>query len=279
MRHRRPAHLGSARLAGVRGARALRIVAVSALVAIGCGEGPVEWSAMRTATAEPSVQLAPDGALLPDTMAALAARIRSPEGGVCPGSLVVSRARPRLYAAWWRARPDSGAHLLAAHSENDGGTWSIPSPVDTTDQSVTGCNRAPPAIAADSASGYVHVVFSLLGREGPGLFYAHSMDAGATFHAAVPIFYGDRTGRSSVAADGDAVAVAFEDPNGRTPRIGLALSRTMGPIFEERLLPISDDHDCATRPIVAWRGRQLAVAWRRGDPTDTTSDVLAVRTG
>ena len=279
MRHRRPAHLGSARLAGVRGARMLHVVAVSALVALGCGEGPVEWSAMRTATAEPSVQLAPDGALLPDTMAALAARIRSPEGGVCPGSLVVSRAGPRLYAAWWRARPDSGAHLLAAHSENGGGSWSIPSPVDTTDQSVTGCNRAPPAIAADSASGYVHVVFSLLGREGPGLFYAHSMDAGATFHSAVPIFYGDRLGRSSVAADGDVVAVAFEDPNSRSPRVGLALSRTMGHIFEERLLPISDDNGIATHPLAAVRGRRIAVAWQRAAASDSTPAVLAIRTG
>ena len=233
---------------------------------------------MRTATAEPSVQLAPDGALRPDTMAALAARVRPPEGGVCPGSLVVSRAGSRLYAAWWRVQPDSGAFLLAAHSE-DGGAWSVPSPVDTTDQSVTGCDRAPPAIAADSASGYVHVVFSLLGKEGPGLFYAHSMDAGATFHAAVPIFYGDRLGRSSVAADGDVVAVAFEDPNSRSPRVGLALSRTMGHIFEERLLPVSDDNGTATHPLAAVRGRRIAVAWQRAVASDGTPAVLAIRTG
>ncbi|HKH91605.1 MAG TPA: hypothetical protein VKA54_07370 [Gemmatimonadaceae bacterium] len=234
---------------------------------------------MRTATTEPSVQLAPDGALRPDTIAALVARIRPPEGGVCRGSLVVSRAGSRLYAAWWRVRSDSGAHLLAAYSANDGGAWSAPSPVDTTDQSVTGCNRAPPAIAADSASGYVHVVFSLLGREGPGLFYAHSMDAGATFHSAVPIFYGDRLGRSSVAADGDVVVVAFEDPNSRRPRVGLALSRTMGHIFEERLLPVSDDNGIATHPLAAVRGRRIAVAWQRGAASDSTPAVLAIRTG
>jgi hypothetical protein len=66
------------------------------------------------------------------------------------------------------------------------------------------------------------------------------------------------------------VAVAFEDPNSRTPRIGLALSHTMGHIFEERLLPISDDNEIASRPLVAVRGRRLAVAWLRGDPTDET---------
>jgi hypothetical protein len=212
-------------------------------------------------------------------MAMLAARIPPPEGTVCPGSLALSRAGGRLYAAWWRVRPDSGALLLAAHTEDGGRSWSAPAPVDTTDQSVSGCNRSPPAIAADSASGYVHVVFALLGREGPGLFYAHSMDAGATFHAAVPIFYGDRLGRSSVAADGDLVAVAFEDPNSRTSRIGLALSRTMGHIFEERVLPISDDHGVATHPVAAVRGRRIAVAWHRRAPSDSAAAVLAVRTG
>src|SRR5215218_850691 len=278
MSHRRTAHLGSACPAGVRGACALLLAAVISL-ALGCGEGPVEWSAMRTATAASSVQLAHDGALRPDTMAALAARVRPPEGSVCPGSLVVSRAGSRLYAAWWRVQPDSGAFLLAAHSDDDGGAWSVPSPVDTTDQSVTGCDRAPSAIAADSASGYVHVGFSLLGKEGPGLFYAHSMDAGATFHAAVPIFYGDRLGRSSVAADGDIVVVAFEDPNSRSPRVGLALSRTMGHIFEERLLPVSDDNGTATHPLAAVRGRRIAVAWQRAVASDGTPAVLAIRTG
>ena len=275
MLHRGTARLGSARIAAARAAR-LTLVTVALL---GCGEPPVQWDATRTSPATSVGMVAPDGALGPDTLAALATRVPPPDPGVCPGSLVLSRAGGRLYAAWWRVRPDSGALLLAAHTENAGGSWSAPAPVDTTDQSVSGCNRSPPAIAADSASGYVHVVFALLGREGPGLFYAHSMDAGATFHEAVPIFYGDRLGRSSVAADGDLVAVAFEDPNSRTPRIGLALSRTMGHIFEERLLPISDDHGVATHPQTAVRGRRIAVAWHRRAPSDSAPAVLAVRTG
>lgn len=275
MRHRGIAHLGSARTAGARAVRGM-IVAIALLA---CAEPPVRWDDTRTAAASSSGTIAPDGALVPDTMAMLAARIPPPDRALCPGSLVLSRAGTRLYAAWWRVRPDSGALLLAAHTDDDGRTWSTPAPVDTTDRAVSGCTRSAPAIAADSASGYVHVVFALLGREGPGLFYAHSMDAGATFHAAVPIFYGDRLGRSSVAADGDLVAVAFEDPNSRTPRIGLALSRTMGHIFEERLLPISDDHGVATKPVTAVRGRRIAVAWHRRAPSDSASAVLAVRTG
>jgi len=269
---------GSARLGSARIAAAVRAATAIAALLAACTESPVAWDETRSPKTVSGDALTADGTLRPDSMAMLAARVASPETSACPGSLVLSRAGRRLYAAWWRVRPDSGALLRAAHSDDDGRTWSTPAAVDTTDQSVSGCGRTPPAIAADSASGYVHVVFALLGREGPGLFYAHSMDGGATFHAAVPIFYGDRLGRSSVAADGQMVAVAFEDPNSRAPRIGLALSHTMGHIFEERL-PVSDDNEIASRPLVALRGRRLAVAWLRGDPTDEVPDVPAVRTG
>jgi hypothetical protein len=266
-------HRGSARLGSARIADAMRAAIAVAAVITACADSPVAWDETRPGRTSIGDAVAPDGTLGPDSMAMLAARIPSPDASVCPGSLVLSGAGRRLYAAWWRVRADSGALLRASHTDDEGRTWSPPAAVDTTDQSVSGCRRTPPAIAD------VHVVFALLGREGPGLFYAHSMDGGATFHSAVPIFYGDRLGRSSVAADGDMVAVAFEDPNSRTPRIGLALSHTMGHIFEERLLPISDDNEIASRPLVAVRGRRLAVAWLRGDPTDETPDVPAVRTG
>jgi hypothetical protein len=124
----------------------------------------------------------------------------------------------------------------------------------------------------------VHVTYALLAREGPGIFFSHSMDGGATFHAPVPILYGDRLGRTSVAADGDLVVVGFEDPNSTTPRIGLAISHTMGHIFEDRLVPVSDAHGTATRPLTAVRGRRIAVAWeRRG--SEGAPAALAVRAG
>jgi hypothetical protein len=150
--------------------------------------------------------------------------------------------------------------------------------VDSTDQSVAGCGRPAPAIAADSTTGYVHVTYALLAREGPGLFFSHSMDGGITFHSPVPILYGERLGRTSVAADGNHVAVAFEDPNSAAPRVGLALSRTMGHIFEERILPVSDGHGAASRPLVAVSGNHVAIAWREGaDSADGVT--LRVRRG
>ena len=180
----------------------------------------------------------------------------------CPGTLRLSRARRTLHAVWWSPRADSGSRLLAAHSDDDGATWSPVATVDSLDRGVAGCRRAPPSSAADSASGYVHVAYAMHAPEGSGLFFAHSMDGGASFHAPVPLLYGERLGRTSIAADGDRVAVAFEDPNSGTPRVGLALSGTMGHIFEERVLPVSFDNSTASHPLVAVRGTRISVAWR-----------------
>ena len=262
--------------------RLLSHVAAALLLALAsaCMSPPVDWTAQRSmplATDSARV-LAADGTLHPDTLLALTTRIMPPASGICPGSLRLARAGASLYAAWWTPRPDSSANLLSSRSLDGGRHWSAPAAVDTSDAGLTGCRRIAPSIAADSVSGYVHVTYAMVAPEGPGLFFAHSMDEGVTFHSPVAILYGDRLGRTSVAADGDLVIVAFEDPNSTTPRVGLAISRTMGHIFEQRILPLSDDVGTATRPLTAVRGRQIAVAWeQRAAPTSPAA--LDVRVG
>lgn len=247
------------------------------LACAACTADPVDWEPRRVVPhASADTVLRSDLTFGADTTAALRAALTPPPGPVCSSSLQVAASRRTLFAVWWAPSPDSGARLLAARSSDEGRSWSAPAPVDTTDVGVTGCRRAPPAIAADSTSGYVHVTYALQAAEGPGLFFSHSMDGGVTFHAPVPILYGERLGRTSVAADGDLVAVAFEDPNSTTPRIGLALSRTMGHIFEHRIIPVSDENGAASHPQVGMRGRRIAVAWAAG-PAD--SSLLAVRFG
>lgn len=251
-----------------------------ALTVAGCAAPPVEWTPARLVDRPAAAEVAidADGRARTDTMAALAQRLPPPSTTICAGSLRVASARGTLFGVWWAPRADSGVRLLAARSSDGGHSWSSPSPVDTTDVGIGGCRREPPAIAADSASGYVHVTYALQAAEGPGLFFSHSMDGGVTFHAPVPILYGERLGRTSVAADGDLVIVGFEDPNSRTPRVGLALSSTMGHIFEHRILPLSDDNGPASHPRTAARGRRVAVAWDPAPPGGAPR-ALVVRVG
>jgi hypothetical protein len=245
-----------------------------------CAAPPVDWTAQHSTPlgSDSARVLVADGSLRPDTMLALVSRVAAPSTNICPGSLRLAAGGPTLFAAWWAPRADSSAALLSARSIDGGRHWSAAAPVDTADKGVSGCQRLAPAIAADSASGYVHLTYAMLAPEGPGLFFAHSMDDGVTFHTPVAILYGDRLGHTSVAADGDIVVVGFEDPNSPVPRVGIAISRTMGHIFEERILPLSGDVGTATRPLTAVHGRQIAVAWEQRAAVGGSA-ALAVRVG
>ena len=161
------------------------------------------------------------------------------------------------YAAWWAVRPDSTADLIVAHSD-DGSTWEAPVKVDTLDAGRSGCQRPAPAIAADA--GNVHVAYAMAAREGPGIFASHSMDRGKMFHSPVAVVYGERIGRTAIAARGDLVAVAFEDPNTNPRRIGLAISKTMAHLFQARAL-VSPPTGEASAPRVALRDTTVTGTW------------------
>lgn len=264
-------------MASMFGARRAMSTAALAVLAA-CSPSPVRWASDRTVQTSAATEvLASDGVPVPDSLASLRTRM-VPPSPVCAGSLRIARSGAIIFATWWSPRTDSSALLASASTKDEGATWTAVAPVDTSDRGRTGCARNPPSIAADAASGYVHVSYAMLAAEGPGIFFAHSMDGGATFHSPVPIVYGEVLGRTSVAAAGDLVAVAFEDPNSRTPRIGLALSGTMGHIFEDRLLPVSDDNGAATHPLVAVQQRRLSVAWQE-QGASSGRVMLHIRTG
>ena len=186
--------------------------------------------------------------------------------GACPGSLRTVRSGPDVYGAWWMVRDDSSAVLMAGRSTDGGQSWGMVQPADTLDRSRRGCARPAPAIAADSSTNYVDFAYFLEAREGPGVFFTHSMDArqlgvgDGVFHSPVPVVYGDNPARVSVAARGDRVAVAYEDPNGDRASVGLALSGTMGHIFEQRLL-VSQSDLPASDPSVTLHGDSVVVQW------------------
>jgi hypothetical protein len=101
------------------------------------------------------------------------------------------------------------------------------------------------------------------GREGAGIFYAHSMSRGQNYEQTVTIVYGDHLSRAAVAADSGVVAVAYEDPNGTAQQIGLAISRDWGHIFGDRNRG-STGIGAATDPEVAVANHQIAIAWLQG---------------
>lgn len=181
-----------------------------------------------------------------------------PSASACPGSFRVARTAAHDYAAWWESRPDSSVVLMSSRMENR--DWTIPVIADSTDHGARGCGRPAPAIAADDNSGYVHLAYFAEPERGAGIFFAHSMDKGATFHSPVPIVFGRNPSRASVASEGDRVAVAYEDPNSTQPVIGIALSKTMGHIFESRVQATSENGR-ARQPVVRIAGDSIRLWW------------------
>jgi hypothetical protein len=240
-----------------------RLVLLLPLLAA-CVPVPVEWDAGVTraaGTLADSLMLDLDGSLAPRFVPRWSPPAWPSEASLCLATRRAATSPSGIsYASWFSVRPDSSVVLSVARSDDRGVTWRAPVVADSTDVGRAGCGRDAPYISVDSLSGYVHVVYHLVGREGAGIFFAHSMDGGALFHEPVPIVYGDRPGAAAVASNGDTVAVAFEDPNSRMPRLGLALSMTQGHIFERRAA-VSDETGEARTPRIALRGGRIAIAW------------------
>ena len=251
------------------------LAAVLLAGATGC-TAPVEWrDPTAISSASPAgARLVLDAHGLSRFVADSAApAVASPSSSLCAGSLRVAPlargAQQVLVAVWWEPRADGSAALLAAESADRGRSWPTRAPVDTLDRATIGCARPAPALATDDATGYAHVAYALWAPEGPGIFSAHTMPGHFMFHAPVVVAYGDRPRRVAVAASGDRVAVAYEDPNARAPRVALALSRTQGHAFEQTgLEPV---RTAALQPRVALRGRSIALAWTAGDDPNAST--------
>ena len=168
----------------------------------------------------------------------------------------------RLVAVWWAVRPDSTAWLLSARGSAGGAAWEPAVPIDTLDRGPRGCARPAPSVAWTGDNGYVHVAYWLDAPEGAGVFYAHSMLRGRLYDTdPQPIAYGPRVSRGAVAARGDTVVVAFEDPNGRAPAMVLALSLTAGHGFVDKAIRASSGDFEAMAPAVAVDSGGVLVRW------------------
>ena len=263
--------------------RGLLLAAVVLLPA--CSDDDVAWTDPLTLSAAAS-----DGRLTVDQKGRVrlvtdttTGVVPAVDSSACGASVRQARLDDGTVAAtWWSVRADSSAILYAASSPDGGSTWSSRIRVDTADVSTIGCSRPAPAIAA--SGGFVHIAYSMRAPEGVGVFYAHSMNDGQHYEAPVTIVYGDRLTAAAVASDKASVAVAYEDPSGSRPQIGLAISRDWGHIFRDRTRG-STGVGAAVAPQVAISGREIAVSWLVGvagagaSGTEATRPTRVVRVG
>jgi hypothetical protein len=181
--------------------------------------------------------------------------------GACAGSVVTAPGGgDEWYAVWWALRDGASVALMSSRSDDGGASWGEPVLVDGRDRGARGCLRPAPGIAVDPAGGYTHVAYWFEPPGEQGIWYAHSMERGAMWHAPTAIIFGADPASASVAANGDTVVVAYEHPLATEGRIGVAVSRTAGHLIEGRAVA-SAGAAYAVRPLVAVRGSELIVAW------------------
>ena len=258
---------------------AVLVFSVAGLAAA-CSKDPVAWSDVSyslAGTAGRADSVKNDSAADESPIPPQLFHSRFPTQPPAARASALARAGKSFYAVWWSVRRDSSAALLTSRSD-DGGPWTQPVAADATDAGRRGCARPAPSIATDMIGGYVHLAYFLESASGAGVFSVHSMDRDSSFHSPVAMVYGARPANTSLSAEGEKVAVAYEDPNSSRPRIFVALSRTMGHIFELRL-PVSDESGSALYPSVKLRGTKLELTWVERSSADSTGERHASRTG
>jgi hypothetical protein len=257
-------------------------ISASILVATVCLAGcswdapPVQWAAPAPIASDVDTAARYEGRWAPGSSPEVrVARLERPDSteglpgprrtvGACPGSWTESPlVRGSRWFTWWQVRADSSAALMAEQRDS-AGTPLTRMVVDSVDRALLGCVRPAPSIAVDSVNGYVHIGYFMVAPEGPGVFYAHLMNATQRFEAPLAIVYGEKPVRIAVASRGDTVALTYEDPNSERGRIALSMSTTAGHLFSQtaRLIPVSTSSQQASAPqIVRLSGGQLWVGW------------------
>lgn len=243
-------------------------------LAVGCDTDPIVWDDPQASPAANRPRLAIDSAGTARFVVDSNSEVWAPRlPGLCPASFRTATGKTRIYAAWWSVRPDSSAVLYTSHTTDAGRSWETPVAVDTLDVSSRGCSRPAPAVATSGDD--LHTAYSMIAPEGTGVFFAHFM--GSMLHSPVAVIYGERLVATAIAAEGDRVAVAYEEPNGRRQQIDVSISLTQGHIFERHSVA-SRSIDAASNPSVAISGSRVAIGWITRRAADTVGTPV-IRTG
>jgi hypothetical protein len=227
---------------------------------VACEAGPVTWEKPTTAEAV----LLPEAHLVIDQAGRAGVTTRwtaplSPAGDRCAGTLVTVRARgDTAWASWWAPVGTKGMQLLLARSDDEGLNWRDPVPVAPADEQGAWCGRAIPAMAVDSASGTVHLAYSVpVGTRWATRLVARQGD---TFGTPVEIVQDDSIAAAGVAASGDRVVVAYSTWDGKRSTVRLALVAQKGQIPVVRS-DVPGATVLLSPPLVAAHGTRVAVAW------------------
>src|SRR5262245_57094359 len=244
-----------------------RVAVVLLVLLAACNTDPIAWNDPKAVADAPAqARLFVDSTGNPRFVTDSTLPVVPPmRPGACLNSLRTARGTSRFYGAWWAVRHDSSAALYTSVSRDQGRTWETPVPVDTLDVSSRGCDRPPPALATSGDD--LHTAYSMVAPEGTGVFFAHFM--GSMLHSPVVVIYGERLVPTAIAAEGDRVAVAYEEPNGARQQIDVSVSLTQGHIFERHSVA-SRSIDAASAPSIALSGQNVAVAWTTRRQTDST---------
>jgi hypothetical protein len=255
-----------------------RTTAVSAVLLLAaCAAAPIEWEPPReiAGTIEATTRLVMEqgGPRLVDQPQPI---VTLP-AAACSTSVVAARAHGETwYAAWFLVRFDSSVVLMVNRSSDGGSTWSTPVVADGRDRGQRGCTRPRPAVAADSATAYVHVAYFIEPIEGAGVWYTHSMEQGKVWHQTIGVLYGDEPVTASVVSAGDTVLVAYEHPGSRGSRLGVAISRQAGHTFAERLRVVRVS-GMAREPRIAFAAGRVGLAWLEQSRTGGAPAVTRTR--
>ena len=223
---------------------------VAFALAVACAPEPVKWT--KLSTDAPTTSTSPAHAI--------PGNFQLPPNA-CPNSLaVVQMSATEIHATWWQSDSSGQIQLAVARTSDAGANWSTQMIAHAQGRAGFPCSYPPPAVDADSATGYVHLAYFLQAKEGAGVWYTHSMDRGRSWHAATALIFGDAPARSSVASDGWLLAVAYEAPYEPSRQIWLALSPDAGHTFE-RGVSVTQGSMLAANPRVSLEDRSISVTW------------------
>ena len=130
--------------------------------------------------------------------------------------------------------------------------------VSVDDWKTNVCPHQGPALAI--ADGVYHVVWFTDGQARQGVFYARSLDGGATFSPPLAVGSKERAERPTLIAQGQRVWLAWKEFDGEATKVKLMVSADTGANWGAPATVASTD-DASDHPLLVSDGRGVFLSW------------------